>query len=161
MTKVNNAKMKQVALLYSFLFLAGLTFFLDREVQKSTYKPSFAQVPTSPVTFTEIENKLIADFPVIPIYPGTQVEESYKKVIAGKTGYEAEWITTDERQKVLNFYMNELPKNGWVLDSIPENIDSYENQIEAHKEEQKLFLTVEMSDTNSSITEIAAEFPLQ
>ena len=156
----NSFLSKKAAVLYAAFFLIGTSFFLSREAQQITTTQSHAQEVTPATIFSEKEHMLIPDFPQIPLYPGAQIDESYKKVVEGKTGYEAEWLTTDERQKVLKFYTEALPQYGWTLDFIPEDFDAFENQFIAHKGKQKLFLTVEMSDTNSDLTEIAAEIPL-
>lgn len=158
---VDHMKTKQLAMLYTLLFVVGVSFFLRKETQKTTYKPTYAQVPTSPIQFVEVEENLVAGFPTIPIYPRAEIDDSYRKTVRNEKGYEAEWYTTDSVKQVLEFYREALPQDGWVLDFIPENFDAYETQYEAHKGNQKLYLMIEVAETNNNLTEIVAEFPLQ
>lgn len=151
---------KQIVLLFVLLFVGSIGFFYQKEMMKSSYHPSYAQVPST-VQLVQVERELIATFPYIPVYPGAIVDESYKKTLANATGYEAEWYTTDSVRQVITYYIQTLPQEGWTLDSIPENFDSYENQIVAHKGEQKMHLIIEVAETKDNITEIVAEFPLQ
>ncbi len=152
---------KQLFAVYGLVLIIGMSYFFTKQAEQETFHPSNAQSQTKDVKLLSLESTLIENFPDIPVYPGAAIKDSYEKVVYGKIGYEAEWSTSDNRRKVIEFYEKALPEAGWIIAFAPEDFDSYENQFIAHKNSLQLLLTVELSHSDNNQTEIVAEFPLK
>jgi hypothetical protein len=57
-----------------------------------------------------------AGFPAdFPIYPGTQLTAACRVPGSGSTQWTVQWSTTDNLNKVQEFYVSALDKNDWTL----------------------------------------------
>src|SRR3989344_8494272 len=107
---------------------------------------------------TLIKGKLVESFPQLPVYPGSSVEKSYKKVAGARVGYEAEYLTDKSPKEAMLWYKDELTKQGWTI--ISEEIEDEEGEfslmLEKNGEKVKVF-----AENEDGKTEISIEFPLQ
>lgn len=78
-----------------------------------------SETRNSDPSFTEVKSQLISGFPQFPVYPGAQLEYSAKreKTSTPEGDFRAKWEIKDREavDKVLQWYLTELPKYGWVI----------------------------------------------
>ena len=127
----------------------------------STYALVSTSTPTSITSYAKIEKLggVVLDFPKIPVYPGAKIENSYKKSERDVIGYQGTWVAQDKVGKIMAWYVEKLPQDGWTVLAYPEFPDApKESFAQFQKGNLRLNLIVEREDKNE--TEIHAEFPL-
>ena len=130
-------------------FVSGYTAFTSRK--------------TPPVaTFAKTDKKagLVAGFPQMPVYNNARIENSYIKKERNLVGYEANWLTMDPVAVVMGWYVGELARVGWQLETPPEDPAADSEQYSVWKKGNKI-LILNVEQEVRAETEIHAEFPLQ
>lgn len=56
-----------------------------------------------------LKGRLVSGFPAVPIYPKVKLDQSY----SGQGGFGAAFISSDNINKVVKFYNENLSKAGW------------------------------------------------
>jgi len=114
-----------------------------------------AQLETDKI---EAEGELVADFPIVPIYPDAVIERSYKKIEAGKVGYEAVQIAEASVFDVYSYFIEELKREGWTITMSSDNSPTaLEQGLTAVKDKMTVQMEIEDEDGH---TEIIIEIPL-
>ena len=75
------------------------------------------QVATDP-NFAEVKGQLLPGFPEFPIYPGAELVGSAEVNLPDEPnqGYRVKWTTYDPVPQVMDWYLEELSKTGWVVE---------------------------------------------
>src|SRR3989344_5987476 len=98
------------------------TFIFTSAVQKEP-KIRFGKASENVVT-----KELVSGFPLIPEYPASHLDNSYKQEDGSKIRYVAYWLTSDSVPQVEMWYKEELVDSGWVIDNLP--ADENDEQIQ-------------------------------
>ena len=115
--------------------------------------------PATTFAKTDKKSGLVAGFPQMPVYKNARIENSYIKKERNLVGYEANWLTMDPVAVVMGWYVGELARVGWQLETPPEDPAADSEQYSVWKKgKRELILNVEYESRNE--TEIHAEFPL-
>ena len=129
------------------------TFIFTSAVQKEP-KIRFGKASENVVT-----KELVSGFPLIPEYPASYLENSYKQEDGTSVRYVGNWLTSDSVPQVEMWYKEELVDSGWVIDNLP--ADENDEQIQylvAKKTELTLQLSI-IRGKAQNITQIVVEFP--
>lgn len=140
--------------------VSGGAYLFRQPRSQATYIPSVVIPSLTPSSEkVELTGELIPDFPILPIYENATLVNSYKKTEGQRVGFEANWITSDPVNIVMNWYMQQVQNDGWIVIESPENPDADSEQFAVlEKDGRSLHLTVEQETLTE--TEIHAEFPL-
>ncbi len=114
--------------------------------------------PTETSQITVQEDELIATFPEIPVYPNSEIQSSYHKSADQTQGFEAVWNSEDSVVSIAEWYLGNLPNDGWRIVDQPRNLNSSEIFIVAEKDSLIANLSIEKED---GYTEIVVEFPVR
>ena len=113
------------------------------------------EVATDP-GFPEVKGQVISGFPDFPVYPGATLVASAKTNRADQpdTGYRVKWEAQDSVIPVMNWYQDELSKNGWTYE-VPNDPDATGEQVaQIKKAGWEGFVESELED---GATEIVVE----
>lgn len=148
-----------------YLFFLILVLFIGAIVVGTSLfnkRPSLPTVSEGEQTpgIEELQERLVANFPQIPVYPNATLVSSYKKHDNTKVGFEATWQTPDNVSDVSKWYAEQLPLTHWVIVEPSENLNAEGEQFMiAKRGEFDLYLIVENED--GDITSVHAEFPIR
>lgn len=68
-----------------------------------------------------LKGKVVSGFPNVPLYPKSQVIESY----GNKNSYGASFFVDEDLKKVLDFYRSSLASTGWEASEVKKAADNY------------------------------------
>ncbi|KAM3112439.1 S-layer homology domain-containing protein [Phormidesmis sp. 146-33] len=98
------------------------------------------QATPSPIAQTD-QAQLPADFPAeIPLYPNRALLE----VSQPEQGFLTRWSSPDSSDRVVEFYRQELQKNGWKLDG--QSIDKNQGTFEASRDGLQVAVNVRLGE---------------
>lgn len=101
-------------------------------------------------TFTT-EGNIPSDFPKdIKIYPGAKVQGSYTGTTVEGSGGMLGLSTNDSAEKVNNYYIENLPKDGWTIEGKSQFGESY--SISASKTGRTLMVMVGIDESETTIS---------
>jgi len=108
----------------------------------------------------QTDGSLIPNFPAMPIYPGFTLIESIKTSTEenDNDGYEATWTTQDSVPQVAQWYVNQLPIQGWAIDIAPADINNPKVQFVSAVNDGEL-LHLSLIGEASGKTRVTVNFP--
>ncbi len=149
--------------IFYFLIILGIAalmiiVFSAGEIEKFfSGKVDQAEIEKDP-NVVEVENKLVANFPEFPVYPGAVIEKSSGRIETINTGQDlrAVWISDEKSvQTVMNWYIDELEKSGWQVEKPNDPIAMGEQVAQIKKDDLSGYIAVE---DEAGTTEIVADF---
>ncbi len=120
------------------LIVGGLWFYGQGERSFTNFvnKPQQSPIPKMEVatdpSFKEVKGAIISGFPIdFPVYPGAELEASAKTNTEGMPdrGYRVKWVTHEGVIKVMDWYLAEFKKTGWVITEAPTDPKSPGEQV--------------------------------
>jgi hypothetical protein len=103
------------------------------------------------------EGELVEKFPDFPVFPGAAIHESSARIETRDTGRDlrAEWTVKSPVIDVMQWYIAELPKQGWTVE--PPNDPVAEGEQIAHISKGTLSGYIAVEDEGEQITEIVVD----
>lgn len=117
---------------------------------RQNFSPALVIEPTKAV------GQLVEGFPNFTPYPGSVLEYSTVKQAESSPSYEAIWKTPENIDVIVAWYNENLPRDNWVIESAPDVPGTFEQSFIAQKDNLKLYLTIETSESGEE-TEIIAD----
>ncbi|OGD95109.1 hypothetical protein A3F02_02400 [Candidatus Curtissbacteria bacterium RIFCSPHIGHO2_12_FULL_38_9b] len=95
-----------------------------------------------------VEGKVVEGFPALPLFPKSEVIESY-----GKDGkYGAAFISSGDLVKVVNFYNDSLPRSGWQVSLKQQSETNYFFEIKNDQLEGAIIINTAADGKKTAIT---------
>ena len=96
----------------------------------------------------KVEGKVVEGFPALPLFPKSEVIESY-----GKDGkYGAAFISSGDLVKVVNFYNDSLPRSGWQVSLKQQSETNYFFEIKNDQLEGAIIINTAADGKKTAIT---------
>lgn len=153
----SNKPILLIGALVLLVILISIVFFWlnNRRGLPFTLPSPEASAPPN-IERTKLEGQIVAGFPDIAPFPSSTLVYSTAKQNEPNPSYEAIWKTPENIDIIVAWYNENLPQDNWVIESAPDVPGTFEQSFIAQKDNLKLYLTIETSESGQE-TEIIAD----